>query len=394
MNTTAIVRSPTNSSLLLLRPSDPGWNECLERVDHDFFHTAEYHHLSQVNGGGEAWLAIFGDRDKFLAWPYILQDIKGFGKTHGLRDITSVYGYSGPLANNCRNDEDFLTTAWESVVEAWRTQGAISVFTRFHPILNNVEAISSIVARRGMDVGGGPYAQGRTVAIDLRQSEEEIWSGYKRNARSALRRCERAGFITESDPDWKYLEAFSQLYYRTMERNQAVAFYFFSKQYFCDLRKALGDRGSLMITRFNDEIIAGGLLMECNGIVNVHFLAGDDRFGNLSPSKMVINEAQLWARRRGNRLLHLGGGRASNNDDPLFRFKTLFSELCYPFYTGRWVLDREAYEFLTNERRKMDENILEAYFPAYRAPASKVSPSENLYADPTVNNGRITNKSV
>jgi hypothetical protein len=296
-----------------------------------------------------------------------------------------VYGYPGPLVHNCEGDDGFLTRSWEAVVDAWRAQGAISAFTRFHPILNNVQAVSSLLPSPELNVRGGPFAQGRTVAIDLTKSEADIWEGYKRNVRQALRRCEREGLVTTSDPEWKYLDDFVRLYHKTMQRNQAVSFYFFSKDYFAGLRQALGSRGSLMITRLGDEVIAGGLLMECNGIVNLHLLAADDRFGNVSPSKMVINESQLWARRRGNRLLHLGGGRGSRNDDPLFRFKTLFSEACFPFYTGRWVLDQAAYDFLSRERQRENEKLTHSYFPSYRAPFPNIAPSENLYADPTTN---------
>jgi hypothetical protein len=121
----------------------------------------------------------------------------------------------------------------------------------------------------------------------------------------------------------------------------------------------------------------------------VHLLATDNGFGNLSPSKLIIHESQKWARERGNRLLHLGGGRGSRNDDSLFQFKALFSGLSYPFFTGRWILNQEAYDFLTLERNKRHERRLtweaaSSYFPAYRAPlpeAGKIS--QNIYQDPT-----------
>ena len=46
-----------------------------------------------------------------------------------------------------------------------------------------------------------------------------------------------------------------------------------------------------------------------------------------------------------------GRGRGSRSDDSLFRFKALFSEVCYPFYTCRWILDQEIYDALTAERQ-------------------------------------------
>jgi hypothetical protein len=51
----------------------------------------------------------------------------------------------------------------------------------------------------------------------------------------------------------------------------------------------------------------------------------------------------------------------------------MFSSTQLPFYTGRWVLDAEAYDFLTAERRKQAElngggYLAPTYFPIYRAP--------------------------
>jgi len=381
-------------SLTLVPSTSAEWCGYLEGTVHDFFHTAEYHHIAETFGGGNAWLAVYGSAGKFVAWPYLLQEIDvpyANASAGKLRDITSVYGYAGPLTRGCKQDAAFLASAWNAVVEAWVSQSAVSAFTRFHPLMANQCWVPHLRNDGGTaELADDGYREGKTVAIDLSRSEAETWGSYKRTLRQAVRRILSLGVTTTSDPEWKYRDDFVHLYYRTMNRNDAAPFYLFPSQYFRKLQEALGSHGSLIVARYADEVIAAALLIEYAGIVNVHLLATDDRFVHWSPSKLIIHEAQVWARARGNRFLHLGGGRSSKEDDALFRFKALFSNVFYPFHTGRWILNQEAYDILTVERQKQSKRLgrqlAERHFPAYRAPFHSVSfeklpeesiPSEN-----------------
>jgi sugar O-acyltransferase (sialic acid O-acetyltransferase NeuD family) len=370
----AIVNSA--KSLTIVPASSAEWGDYLDRAPHDFFHTANYHQIAECFGRGRAWLAVYGSREKFVAWPYLVQEIEGFERTsaESLRDITSVYGYSGPVACGCEQEEAFLSAAWRALVETWRSQSVVSVFTRLHPLLGNHRWLRHLRNDGGaselVDEGRG---EGTTVAVDLRASPEEIWHSYKRQLRQALRRLMSLSMTTTSDPDWACFDDFVRLYYKTMKRNGSASFYLFPGRQFKQLKSALGPHGSLMVTRYEGEIAAAALLIEYSGIVNVHLLATDDRFAHLSPSKLLIHEAQGWARARGNRFLHLGGGRGSRSDDSLFRFKALFSSSYHPFHTCRWILDQSAYDDLTAERHKHSTKLRcgemsKTYFPAYRAP--------------------------
>ena len=367
--------------LLRLIPSaDAEWNMYLSRVPHDFFHRAEFHRVTENCANGKAWLAVYGNSDKFVAWPYLLQEIVGFEHqaTANLRDITSIYGYTGPLAFGCNGDEAFLLSAWNAMLDAWASQYVVSAFTRFHPVLANhgwVPYLRNDAPPRNFVQES--VAEGKTVGIDLQRSPQEIWHGYKRQLRQALRRLFDLGISVTVDPDWRDLDQFVRIYYGTMKRNRAGSSYLFPSQYFRELKESLGEHGSMIVARSGDDIVSAALLIEYAGIVTVHLLATDPRFVELSPSKLLLHEAQAWARARGNRVLHLGGGRGSRTDDSLFRFKSLFSDSAYPFYTGRWILNREAYDTLANERRTQAERlrftVADGYFPAYRAPLCRAA---------------------
>lgn len=379
----------SRNSLKLISSTSAEWRSYLQCTAHDFFHTAEYHQVAETLGSGKPCLAVYGNARKFVAWPYLLQNIEGleYASASKLYNVTSVYGYAGPLTCGGDHDEAFLTSAWGAMVEAWRSQSVVSVFTRFHPLLANHRWVPYIRNDRKTLELADDEGQEKTVAINLSGSEAEAWSSYKRQLRQALRRLWGFGMITTPDPEWRYLDDFVRLYYTTMKRNNAAPFYLFPGNHFRKLKEALGSHGTLMVTRYADKVIAAALLIEYAGIVNVHLLASDHRFANLSPSKLIIHQAQIWARTRGNRYLHLGGGRGSRSDDALFRFKASFSDAFYPFYTGRWILDEKAYDALTVERQNQSRRLCRkmdgTYFPAYRARFQIVDAAEELREEST-----------
>ncbi len=344
------------STAQLVGPLSTQWAEYLKQVPHDFFHTAEYHAFSAAAVNAEAWLLdLWGSRQvcgmavfaaayrncgqRWSAVPGCHLGVRLFRSARFTTAVTTRASYA---------------QAWETFVETWRTQSVVSVFTRFHPILSNQAWLQPDWTIPG--VLGRHYREGKTVVIDLSKSPEEIWAGYQRKLRQHLRRVEREQqFTTSHDLDWEQLDDFISMYYETLERNNATPFYFFSKDYFTALKQILGPHGSLFLCRYGEAPVAAFLLIEYGGIVSVHLAASHERFSALSPNKWLFHAAQILARSRGNRYLHIGGGRGSRDDDPLFRFKAQFSSTYLPFYTGRWILDQQAYELLAEQRRRASQ---------------------------------------
>jgi hypothetical protein len=294
--------------------------------------------------------------------------------------VTSVYGYSGPLAWGCVPGDEFLAAAWTELVGLWREQGAVATFTRFHPLLGNAALMAGIDGRRD---GGGETrapavaALGRTVSIDLTLDEDAIRSGYSESLRRQIRNYRQVGQTTIDDVEWADLDAFTRLYHETMSRNDADDYYFWDADNFRLLRKSLGEHVHLLVTRVGDVIGSAGLFTEYQGIVQEHLAAADEAFASVSPYKILIDDVARWAKRRGNTVLHLGGGRGAR-EDSLFEFKRRFSPRRHDFHTGRWILDPRSYADLAEARRIAvgDRGLLDpGYFPAYRAPLRDADPA-------------------
>jgi GNAT acetyltransferase-like protein len=364
--------------------TSPEWADRLAAVPHDFYHTAEYHLFSQTCGEGEAFLAVYGDRAKFVAWPYLLRQVSDSVGLEGstFTDVTSVYGYPGPIVCNAVDDGVFLTLAWEAFVDLWRQQRVVTVFTRFHPVLANHQWLSRFCPPRPMTSGENPdlpeaglVLSGQTVSIDLTLSDSENLRQYQKVLRQEIARSRRLGLVTATDDNWTNFEDFLTLYQCTMSRNHAASQYFFSADYFQRLRKALWPHVHLIVTKLNDQVAAAGIFVEYGGIVQAHLAGSSEELKALSPLKVLLDDVRRWAQQRGNQVFHMGGGRAGR-DDSLWTFKAKFSPRWHPFYLGRWILERDAYVSLCEQRRvyAQEAGLVwhgEDFFPQYRTPIEK-----------------------
>ena len=336
------------------------WQEHLDGVPHDFYHSAAYHRFCEETGGGQAFLARYEEGGRRLLWPYLLRAVEGFGCA-GLRDVTSVYGYAGPLG--CPSpDPAFLLRAWRALADLWRSDGVVCAFTRLHPLLENHSLLPATCP---------PRVTGQTVSIDLRRPPGDIWRDYRKSLRYDIRAARAAGVVVEEDVALSCLEGFSSLYLETMTRNGADAGYLFDYAYFRRLFRRLGGGAHLMTARCRGRLIAGAVFAGCGDSLQYHFSATAGGALHHSPAKLLLDEIRLWGQARNYKVLHLGGGRGSRADS-LFSFKAGFSRRRHAFYTWRSVLEPSVYEELSTIRRReiheAGSECEENFFPLYRSP--------------------------
>ena len=206
--------------------------------------------------------------------------------------------------------------------------------------------------------------------MNLTQSQEELWHQTRPGHRSEINRARKKGFTVEIQSDWKDFDEFFRAYTETMHRVGATEHYFFSREYFAELREAIGEVLHLAICHNDGQVTCGGIFSEVCGIVQYHLSGTMEEFHRQYPTKVMLDSVRTWAKERGNRTMHLGGGYGGT-EDSLFLFKAGFSHLRAPFYTWRLISDSENYQRLCQQweaRTGKTASAPEGFFPAYRAP--------------------------
>jgi len=349
----------------VLAPDDIGWRTVLSTLPHDFYHLPSYVDLcAQLENGKAIAFHVVGAGNHFLL-PVILRAVPDFGipTLRGWTDARSPYGYAGPLLSVTAADSKaraaFARRATRAVVNAMRQLRIVTGFIRCHPLLT--------VPAEVFNSAGQIVTHGRTVSIDLTLSAEDIWKQFRRNHRSDIKRlCATTGAVVEHDYEWRHLEDYLQAYRETLHRVRASDSYAFNAKYYQGLRDALGEKVHLFVVKIGHEVAAAGVFTEFCGIVQYHLGATLDKHLKHHPNKLLCHEVSLWAKARGNRWLHIGGG-VGGREDSLYQFKAGFSQLRHPYQTWRICSDDDVYAQLIaasqpDLRRDPDDD----YFPPYR----------------------------
>lgn len=355
----------------LYGPGDAAWLELLERVPHDVFHHPGYHQLPGLGHEGSPHLFSYSESDgSLLLWPYLQREIPGTGGY----DVSSVYGYAGPLSSG---SPEFLKRAWLALLDHWRSCGIVSAFTRFHPLLGNARLIA---AMGGGAAGPGMCVGGSTVSIDLTIPSTEQIRRYQKVLRQEIRKSRELGFVTTEDREWSAAGSFVRLYRETMARRNSRDEYLIDEAWVETFRRTLGPHARLFVTEWQGRVTAALLAIEYAPYLHAHLTGIDSETAAYSPFKVLLDDVREWGTQRGLHSFHLGGG-LGGREDSLFQFKRRFSSVTHAFETGRWILDPQRYEELARAhseslRRQGYEVGNTDFFPVYRYQPAEAGASD------------------
>lgn len=332
--------------------------------DADIYFTPEYCRIYEENGEGEARMFVYTEGDSIICYPFLLRRIDGMHcvQAAGIRgplfDITTPYGYGGPMTNV--TDPEAKAGLFERFSSAFQTycreHRIVSEFVRFHPVLKNYADYLAV----------NPTYLRNTICVDLTEEEEAIARRYKTENRNRIRRANREGVTIRPAADPECLEHFMKLYISTMDKNNAYAYYYFSESFFRNTVQWLKGNIELLEVHFQDKVIASCLFMHYNKFVHYHLLGSDKEYLKYAPINLLIHEAVRWAKSRGYEYLHLGGGYTGN--DSLYRFKQSFNvDHSLDYYIGKQIHLPEIYDKLAETIGSEIED--KDYFPIYRHPA-------------------------
>jgi GNAT acetyltransferase-like protein len=176
-----------------------------------------------------------------------------------------------------------------------------------------------------------------------------------------VRKAEAAGAevrVTSAPPS---LERFQALYDETMSRLGAGSFYFFPAEYWEQLL-ALGKRLLVLEALADGELAASLLCLAAPPWLHYHLGATSERGRQTGAANLLMLRAADWAKERGFRLFHLGGGVGAG-EDSLFTYKERFAPgETREAWIGKGVHDPVRYRELAG-----DEVRFEGFFPAYRS---------------------------
>lgn len=323
-------------------------------LQYDFYHTWHYHSLDM---GGEPLLFVYEEGGNYVAFPLIKRKISG----SKYFDLTSVYGYTGPISNQKFDAltvlflENFRLSFLDYLVE----EKIVSVFSRLHPFFDQKLCLSEL---------GGIHSSGKTVAIDLSRPIEAQRQQYHRRLRKKIRQLIQKGYVVRESDALKDLDLFANIYTETMKRIGASDSYLFPGSYFRALYDSDELNSKLLLVYQHQKAVSGAYIVCTNGIIQAHLLGTLLAYLSDSPAKLLLDEITVIGRKMGARYFHLGGG-LNSKPDALFEWKACFSDLILNFSSWRYIVNPKVYDALL-KKRKISPGTGIDFFPLYRYKSS------------------------
>jgi len=344
------------------------WEAAFEAFpDADVYYHPGYAEVLRRNGEGEPACLVVRSRRGLLLFPFLQRPIdpelaRSAGLPPTLMDVVTPYGYGGPAvaAADEAEEAELLARYRRIIAEEFPCRGLVAEFIRFHPVLAN---------HRGDQPGLDRVRRSQTVAFDLTRDPERLWNEMDPTSRNKARRAIKGGVVIAEDGALAHFESFHDNYLETMRRRDAAAGYHYSLEFFRDTVEQLAGMVNLFVARSQGHVVNAALILQRGSHAHYHFSGSDETRRVPGANNLLLYEVALWARSRGARTLHLGGGRRPG--DTLFQFKASFSPLHLDFWTGTAIHLPEAYERLcaaaAARRDPAAPPVDPAFFPRYRA---------------------------
>ena len=350
---------------ILKRIDNNEWQNLVNLYDIDVSFSPNYFKIWEDCGDGKAHVVLYESCMGMVLYPFLIRKIDTVSKNGKYFDISTPYGYGGPLILNCKNiNNEELTKNFRRKLNDYLYKiGVISEFIRFHPIIENH---SLFLNSNEIEV----QKNNSVIFVDLSLSEEEIWKNYKANNRKNIKKAIRNDIEVIIDYDFEYIDEFLKIYYSTMSRNNAKKYYYFPKSFF-RLIQLFKNNFVLFVSKIKDKIISVEIAFYDRNII-YSFLGGSiPEYFSIRPNNILKHKLILWAKGKKIRYFLLGGGYSYC--DGIFKYKNSFSkDGIKDFFIGKKIHNYEIYNLLVREW-KQKNNINNAlddydlnYFPLYR----------------------------
>lgn len=325
----------------------------------DIYFRPEYGQLYKKIETGKVEIFDFYSSLGHIYYQFIKRPIDILIDERRYYDIVTPYGYGGPLILKCvEGEKNNLIQEFKVEFQKYCIKNNIvSEFVRFHPILGNAKDFESSYKVENIR---------KTVGTNLAAFDDPFQSEFSKSCRKNVRKALNNGvnYKVAQNPSVKSLKKFKEIYYSTMDRNEAGDYYYFDDDYFNNCVELFSEHLLLVEAIHNQKTVAMGLYFIYNKIIHIHLSGTLSEFLHLSPAYILRYAVTKWGKEKGYKIIHHGGGRGNSPEDNLYLFKKQFGKNTeFEFYVGKKIWNNKAYNLLC-EKQKI--NAKAEFFPAYR----------------------------
>ena len=270
-------------------------------------------------------------------------------------DLVTPYGYGGPIIHSATDQKKLVEAYMKDFRQYAVRENIVAEFVRFHPILGNSEPFAEEYA---------VIFDRKTVGTNLTY-DDVIGVEFAKHKRKDIRRILKnpeISYVVDENPET--LDDFIQIYYSTMERDEADSYYFFKPDYFRQMLENL--KGHIITCKvfLGEQIIAMGVYFRYGKYLHAHLSGTLSDYLEYSPAYILKYALAIYGHDNGYEVIHYGGGTSRAEDNGLYQFKRNFGRTTsFDYYIAKKVWNDEMYRRICDA---VGADIHSDFFPAYR----------------------------
>lgn len=326
----------------------------------DLYFTPEYGRLYEPIEGGTLEVFSFSCPEGEVYYQYLKRPVPYLVDGVQYYDAMTPYGYGGPVVVRAEAGQEaaLVEKFRKALDEKLQAEKTVCEFVRFHPMEENAEFFQNMYQLRNR----------RTAVYTDLSAEDPVEAEFDRHTIKLYKKALKKGIKTviERNPSEENLQLFEKCYFENMAAVGASEYYYFTPEYFAQMRRDMGDRLILLRVYLEDELIAADLGIDDHDVYTCHLMGVTDKGRPLNAARVIVTEQVCWAKANGFKYLFHGCGRTAAEDDSLLLFKKFFTKGCFrDYWQGGRISDPDAYRKLCEVSGKTDDGV---YFPLYRKP--------------------------
>jgi hypothetical protein len=333
------------------------WKETWGKLPQDqrsVYLLPEYYEIFEKLGYGEASCAIFSRGECLFLYPFLKRNLKKTNLLIGDKDyfdVEGAYGLNGAGAKSLEvHDKQEIEKAWEHYCNA---NHIIAEFVRFNPMLENNKFTPYL----------NPLAVSEVVVVDL-TCADLMYESFEHSVRKNIKKAIKQNVIVNSFSCEELSTAdfndFIEIYYKTMDRNEAASFYYFRPEFFEMVKNLLPNNARWFIASVDGVLVSVELVLHDENTC-FSFLGGTlpEHF-NSGANVLLKNEIIIYFQKNGLKSFFLGGGVSPN--DGILKYKKNFAKnSSYEFFIGKKVHMKTEYDNIVNKWEKNNPEKIEQY---------------------------------
>ncbi len=152
------------------------------------------------------------------------------------------------------------------------------------------------------------------MLLDLPSSSQELWRGFNSKLRSQIRRPQKDGFAFDLGSGELVDDFYSVFAVKMRDLGSPVH----SREWIAAVVEAFGERAHVGIVRSGSKPVAGGIILELNGLVAIPWASALREYNRSSPNMLLYWGFLAYAADHGFTLFDFG---RSTPDEGTYRFK-------------------------------------------------------------------------